>query len=488
MSLSVYHSNITKEFLLESEENVFYDRKGVFTPNGDVWFTPGKLSNSLVGMLNADGWIIALWVSNWTFENLYDLSNVKLNDFKQVVHDFITPPATITIEEIEIDWKLILLYHVSCEKERIFCRSDNEHVYLRVWDETKWPLKRDQVRKLEYDRSIRAYESEYRDDFEREDLRISVCEYYKKTIAYAWSINDLLVYRFLAKRVWDTYIINNAWILLFAENPEKYIPSASVRYLRYAGKAQTTGSSLNVVKDERFEWCIPRIIEELKRFLKTVFKDYYFLNIEIWKFMKVPEYPKEAWLEWVVNALVHRSYNLKGNVIYIKQYDDRIEISNSWPLPSIVTVENIKETRFSRNPRMARVLFEMGYVRELNEWVNRIFHSMKELFLAEPEYIDKNDIVTLTLRNSVALHKQTISEEVMEKIELLFSEFNDTQKQILKYIMTSWAWSLESIAQYIWKSEKTVRWYIQEFIALDVVVRDSEKERDKNALYSINYR
>jgi ATP-dependent DNA helicase RecG len=36
-----------------------------------------------------------------------------------------------------------------------------------------------------------------------------------------------------------------------------------------------------------------------------------------------------------------------------------LEISNSGPLPSMVTVENIKETRFSRNPRIARVLNEM---------------------------------------------------------------------------------------------------------------------------------
>lgn len=34
-----------------------------------------------------------------------------------------------------------------------------------------------------------------------------------------------------------------------------------------------------------------------------------------------------------------------------------------------MTVENIKDTRYSRNPIISRVLTEFGYVRELNEGV-----------------------------------------------------------------------------------------------------------------------
>ena len=75
--------------------------------------------------------------------------------------------------------------------------------------------------------------------------------------------------------------------------------------------------------------------------------DFYFLNMETGRFERVPEYPEDAWLEGVVNALYHRSYNLQGNCVYIKHFDDRLEISNSGPLPAQVTVENIREQRFS---------------------------------------------------------------------------------------------------------------------------------------------
>ncbi len=196
---------------------------------------------------------------------------------------------------------------------------------------------------------------------------------YKLKLNYKDNVLDLLVKRHLATKKGEEYSFKNASVLLFAAEPEKYIPSASVRYIRYEGTEALTGVSHNVVKDERFENNIPILIGELKTFLKASFKDYYFLDMESGKFEKVPEYPEEAWLEGIVNALCHRSYNVQGNAIYIKHFDNRLEISNSGPLPAQVTIQNIKTERFARNPRVARVLEDMGYVRQLNEGVSRIY-------------------------------------------------------------------------------------------------------------------
>src|SRR5699024_1516905 len=159
----------------------------------------------------------------------------------------------------------------------------------------------------------------------------------------------------------------------FSKDPEKYIPSASVRYIRYDGTEALVGAKHNVIKDERFENNIPKLIDELRIFMRASMKEFYFLDLKSGTFKNVKEYPEEAWLEGIVNALCHRSYNIQGNAIYIKHFDDRLEISNSGPLPSQVTVENIRSERFSRNPRLARVLEDLGYVRQLNEGVSRIY-------------------------------------------------------------------------------------------------------------------
>jgi ATP-dependent DNA helicase RecG len=44
----------------------------------------------------------------------------------------IIPPANVEIEEIKIKGKLILFYHINPDKEKVFCRKDNEKVYLRI--------------------------------------------------------------------------------------------------------------------------------------------------------------------------------------------------------------------------------------------------------------------------------------------------------------------------------------------------------------------
>lgn len=483
--ISQTDSKLTLDFVLNSPESVIFERKGIFKPNGDIGFTPGKVANEIIGMLNADGGVLILWINGGEIQDLSTLNNTKLNDYRQVVNDFIIPPTLIEIEEVKIEDKLIFIYHINSDKERIFCRKDNEKVFLRNGDETI-ELNRDWVRKLEYDKSIRRFEEEKREDFDEEDFNMDIVNFYKEKINYEWDFRDLFVYRNIAvKEDWN-YIYKNSAILLFSENPEKYIPSASVRYIRYDWNRQTTWVNLNIIKDERFEYCIPLIIDEVKRFLQNVLRDYYYLNLDLWKFMKIPEFPEDAWLEWVVNALTHRSYNLQWNVIYIKHFDDRLEISNSGPLPSIVTIENIKETRFSRNPRIARVLSELWYVRELNEWVNRIYESMKDSILSEPEYSDRNDIVTLVLKNNVSKSEDTISEKVIGRIENMFDDLNETQQSILNYLVINKKTTISDLSKEIWVSEKTTRRWVNKFIDEGIVINHSTKLRDKNALYSIN--
>ena len=206
-------------------------------------------------------------------------------------------------------------------------------------------------------------------------------------------------------------------------------------------------------------------------------------DMETGKFKKVPEYPEEAWLEGIVNALCHRSYNVQGNSIYIKHFDNRLEISNSGPLPAQVTIENIKSERFARNPRVARVLEDMGYVRQLNEGVSRIYESMEKSMLSTPEYKEENGNVYLILRNKISGHSKTIHDSVMEKIEENWTEYNDTQQKIFFYLFALHKATLSDIVAYVKINENTVRAYLNKFIDDGLLDRISTKQRDINALY-----
>ncbi len=202
------------------------------------------------------------------------------------------------------------------------------------------------------------------------------------------------------------------------------------------------------------------------------------------RFVSVSEYPEAAWLEGLVNALFHRSYNLQGNCIYVKHFDDRLEISNSGPLPAQVTVENIRTQRFSRNPRIGRVLAEMGYVRELNEGVNRIYSSMEESMLSEPVYTDVSDTVTLTLKNNVAKHDKSIHSSVFEQIRHDWSSYNATERLIIQRLFYKYKATLIDLAQHVGVSEQAVRGNLSRLIDKGIIIRHSDKLRDKGAFYA----
>ncbi len=478
MALSEYNSSLTLEGLQTKPERQYLERKG-----RDQKAT--KIANELIGMLNAGGGTLVYGMADdGTVEDLQTLPPRELDAYRKLLHEFIQPPANIELEEIFLpDGQLIFLFHVEPDYERLFSRKDNEAVYLRVADSNRGPLNRDEVKKLEYNKAVRSYEEELQDDFDPEDLDATICEEYRKAMNYTGSFEQLAVKRNLARRKEGQVTYKNSAILLFAEDPSQYINNAAVRYVRYRGTELKSGTQFNVIKDQRFELCLPKLIQQLEAFMEASLRDYYFLNMENGRFERVPEFPKEAWLEGIVNAVCHRSYNLQGNCIYIKHFDDRLEISNSGPLPAQVTVENIGRERYSRNPRITRVLAEMNYVRELNEGVPRIYGAMQQSMLAAPEYKDVENTVTLTLRNKVTNHKETIHADTLKQIELHWSSLSDKQQAMIGFLLQNQEATISQMIDATSITAQAVRYNLKKLEELDIVERISEKIRDPKALY-----
>ena len=478
--ISTVNSLVTENYLKTKKENQYFERKGL----GEKDTKPSKIAEEIIGMLNADGGVLVFGVSDsGEIQDLSNLSEDELNRYRILCFEFIHPACNVTLEEAKLNGKLIFLYHVEQELERVFSRKDNEHVFLRMLD-TNRKLDRDGIKKLEYDKAIRRFEEEFVLEFEFDDLDQELLEQYKERLNYQGNSLDLLTKRYLAKKKNDSYELKNSSVLLFSKDPEKYIPSASVRYIRYEGTEALTGTEHNVVKDERFENNIPRLIDSLKTFLRASFRDYYFLDMEEGKFRKVPEYPEEAWLEGIVNAMCHRSYNVQGSAIYIKHFDNRLEISNSGPLPAQVTIDNIKSERFARNPRIARVLEDMGYVRQLNEGVSRIYESMEKSMLSKPEYREENGNVYLILRNKISEHSKTIHDSVIKSIEKNWSGYNETQKKILNYLFVKQTATKEVLTNFCGTHKNTVGRNLNQFMDEGIIERISEKQRDADALFA----
>jgi ATP-dependent DNA helicase RecG len=120
-------------------------------------------------------------------------------------------------------------------------------------------------------------------------------------------------------------------------------------------------------------------------------------------FRETPEYPIFAWQEALVNALAHRDYGVEGRGVEVWVYDDRMEVKSPGGLVPEVTLEALLDRRrvhVSRNPRLARVLTELGIMREQGEGIPRMIEEMELSWLPAPEFRSDEREFMVTLRNA----------------------------------------------------------------------------------------
>lgn len=137
-----------------------------------------------------------------------------------------------------------------------------------------------------------------------------------------------------------------------AENVFQFYPNCKISFMCYDGTAEQVGAKINIVKDINLEYPLLKMIEKAKDFVSAQLREFTALNLSTGMFQIVPEYPEFAWLEGIVNAITHREYGMTGSYIKITMFDDRLEILSLGKLPSIVTVDNIRDTRFTRKSRI----------------------------------------------------------------------------------------------------------------------------------------
>ena len=101
---------------------------------------------------------------------------------------------------------------------------------------------------------------------------------------------------------------------------------------------------------------------------------------------EVTEYPLEAVRELLVNAVVHRDYNLQGDNIHLNIYSNRIEVHSPGGLPGPVNLDNLLEARFSRNAVIVQVLSDLGYVERLGYGLDRAVEVLRGQGLAPPRF------------------------------------------------------------------------------------------------------
>lgn len=195
--------------------------------------------------------------------------------------------------------------------------------------------------------------------------------------------------------------LTNAAVLLFAKNILQFNMNCRICFIRIEGREMLVGDHYNVVKDKSIDEPILRLVDTAKAYIPDQLRTFTRQDRVSGRFIETPEYPEFPWYEGIINAVAHRDYAATGLYIKVSMYDDRLEIESPGRLPDIVTVDNISNTRFSRNKTISRVMTEVEWVRELNEGVKKIYSDMAAAGLPAPEFVETPNTVKLILRNNI---------------------------------------------------------------------------------------
>ncbi len=448
---------LTLEYMLTVSENKYFDRKS-------ARIKPTDLAQDISGFANADGATIAIGINDKTreLEGINAVGETHVNELVNACNTCCRPMPECREEFLDIinsdgQPDRLLLLHIAPSKERII-RTTSDQTYLRIGDKTK-PIVGENLRNLEYSKGARHYEDEFHFYARIEDMDRELLGKYKSSIGAAeMSDEQVLKARGFLQQVNGEWHLTNAAVLLFAENIRQFYPNCRVRFLRYDGVEAKVGIAINLIKDVSIEYPLLRLIDKTNEFIRNQLRDFTRLNTSTGKFEMIPEYPEFAWAEGVINAITHRDYAMTGLFIKVTMFDDRLEIESPGQLPGIVTLKTIRESRFSRNPTISRVLTECGWVRELNEGVPRIYADMKEFFLDEPEYSEPQGRVRLVLRNNIIARQIRQTDSTVNAIgQEAWEKLDELERKLMVCLSARGAQSTTQLARILEKSDASIR-------------------------------
>lgn len=190
-----------------------------------------------------------------------------------------------------------------------------------------------------------------------------------------------------------------ASLLLMGRHPQQWLPSATILAARFPGAA---------ISDQFLKQDIRGTLPEQIRAAEAFVRDQLRSVVRLVGLTRqeTPEYPLEAIREILVNAVAHRDYNLQGDSIHLYIFADRLEIHSPGGLPGPVNLENILVARFSRNPVIAQVLSDLGFVERLGYGLNRVVTVLRQYGMPDPIFEETGGTFRVTLRNTVPVRPQ----------------------------------------------------------------------------------
>lgn len=392
----------------------------------------GKALETICAFANTEGGILALGVADEKQENgtarLYGIEEnpEALDELTRKVRTQFHPP----IETISF-MRLPCALRDGKDGHVVLVRTTKSDKVHSIVDDGTWTrldagnreMTATEITELSYRRGVRSAESEPvavpLGLLETETWRSFVAARGLRSGSFAEQLQRIG----LALRVGNEVQPTRAAVLLFADEPGNLLAShgsrADIRLMVYDGKRVVPGATPNLRKTpktirgpliEQIDAAVRAVLDELAQGLilsGSGFKTHHL-------------YPERVVKEAIVNAVIHRDYRLNRD-IFIRLFDDRIEVESPGVFPGNITPANVdKAGSKARNPMVAQNLREFPVAPNIDagEGVKMMFAEMASAKLYPPQYRQNTEAavesVTVTLLN---LERPTVWDEVSHWID-----------------------------------------------------------------------
>ncbi|WP_213764028.1 ATP-binding protein [Caballeronia sp. dw_19] len=363
------------------------------------------IAKTLVAFANADGGELFIGIEDdgtitgllHTAEEITQLKNAYVT---HVHRDTPLPKPQVSLVNLDSNLK-VLYFSISKGNEYAYLTADGK--CLKRMDLESIPVSSENIRSERLEMESRTWDRAIEHSATLDDVDFDLLQQVSNQIAYGVTPEKCLQHLGVAEFAPSGMKLKVAALLLFAKDVRKFHPGCFVRIFTIDGKERRSGEAFNVIKDDIVADNVLRLVETAWERLSYALTMHTSLTDKA-KFKQSYLYPQIACREALINAIVHRNYAIQGRGIEISIFSDRLEIQSPGRLLSTISLDDIrtlKGAHESRNPLVARVLREVGYVREMGEGIRRIFDVMRSNALAEPDIqsVSDNFVVSLFHRS-----------------------------------------------------------------------------------------
>jgi ATP-dependent DNA helicase RecG len=363
-----------------------------FLPDADV----DALAECLVAFANGDGGLIVL--------GLDEEGRPTETIWEEEAEAALLEAAALCRPPVPTEWRPVetkqgVLVGINVPRSTELHALEDGRVLVRSSNQNR-PLTGDEVRSLAASKNTAEFEMEVAPGAQFSDLDPDVIRDYleqreARGAARVTSRANLLFEIGATDREGNP---TTTGILLFGKNPQMFFPQSGIVFVKFPG-TEPRGENGGIGYGRRDELSGPlaRIVE---RAWNIIFEEMRIgATVERLERQEITEYPRFAVREALVNAVAHRDYRIRGRRIEIRMYADRLEIISPGGLPGYMTVDNLVEEHFSRNPRLVSGLFQWGYIEELGLGIDQMIEEMVQAGHAPPTFKATPHLFTVVLSN-----------------------------------------------------------------------------------------